>query len=299
MSKTNMELVNLAKRHGLNISVDSLKKNESGLDFLVVMTTDEKGDRWVLRIPRRNDVIPTAKKEKKILELAGPKLSVQSPNWEVYSEELIAYKLLEGVPAGTIDPEAKAYIWELDEKNVPDSFHSSLGKAMSELHNSISHDDAMRSGIKVLTPENVRTSMEERMRLVKQEFGVGEELWQRWQRWLHNDLLWPQHTAFIHGDLHAGHILINSEAYVTGIIDWTEARVDDPINDFSVHYAAFGEVAVKKLFKEYEAFGGKTWPNMYQHLLESQAAYPVGIAEFALKSGLEEYMKMAKETLQV
>lgn len=49
----------------------------------------------------------------------------------------------------------------------------------------------------------------------------------------------------------------------------------------------------------YEEAGGYVWPNMKDHVIELEAAYPVGIAEFALLSGVEEYMQMAKQALQV
>src|SRR5690606_6573610 len=121
------------------------------------------------------------------------------------SEELIAYKLLKGVPAGTIDAEAKAYVWELDEKNIPDVFHETLAKAMVDLH-AINIKEAEQAGLVIKTAEELQKSMQERMDKVKSVFGVSEELWTRWQKWLANDELWPKQTAVIHGDLHAGHI---------------------------------------------------------------------------------------------
>ncbi len=139
--------------------------------------------------------------------------------------------------------------------------------------------------------------MKKRMEKVKKTFGVSDELWQRWQTWLSKDELWPKHKVFIHGDLHPGHILIDEEARVRGFIDWTEARIDDPGNDFAVHLAAFGEEALRELIQEYEAAGGRTWPYMFEHIVELLAAYPVAIAEFAIKSGSEEYELMAKQAL--
>lgn len=51
-------------------------------------------------------------------------------------------------------------------------------------------------------------AMKQKMDAVKNEFGVGEELWNRWQSWLQKDEVWPNQTVLTHGDLHAGHILI-------------------------------------------------------------------------------------------
>lgn len=296
MTLTNDQVIEKAKRHGLEVRRDTLKYNESGLDFQVVFAMDSKGEKWVLRFPRREDVVPTAKKEKDILELVKGRLPTQVTDWIIFSEELVGYKLLKGIPAGTIDMEAKAYVWEIDEKNVPDNFHETLGSALAALHK-VNHDNVREAVLSVQTPEGIKMSMQTRMDNVKKEFGVNEELWNRWQKWLANDTIWPEQTAFIHGDLHAGHILIDEEARVTGFIDWTEARVDDPANDFVAHLAAFGEDALKRLIDAYESAGGYVWPSMFEHIVELSAAYPVGIAEFAMKSGLSEYEAMAKQTL--
>jgi macrolide phosphotransferase len=298
MNLTNDQIIELAKLHGLELQEDSLTRNESGLDFLVVMASNGQGEQWVLRIPRRPDVIPTARKERKILELVQGKLPIQTPKWEICSDELIAYKLLDGMPTGTIDPDAKAYVWEIDEKQVPDSFNETLGNALADLH-SISQLEAERAGLSVLAPEQLRNSMRARMEIVKEEFGVGEKLWSRWQKWLENEEFWPKESAFIHGDLHAGHILIDESACVTGFIDWTEARVDDPAHDFVVHLTAFGDEALVSLIESYRVAGGYVWPYMREHIYELTASYPIAIAEFAKKSGLEEFEIMAKQMLGV
>ncbi|MFC4024852.1 macrolide 2'-phosphotransferase [Oceanobacillus longus] len=296
MSLSNEQVIEKARNHGLSIDLESLQYNESGLDFQVVFATDSVGEHWVLRFPRREDVVPSARKEKRILELVGPKISVQAPKWNIFSDELIAYKLLTGIPAGTIDPEKKAYVWEIDEKNVPDAYHTTLGAAMADLHQ-INHMEAMAAELSIQTPDEIKRSMIVRMEKVKDEFGVSDELWERWQKWVTNDNLWPKQTALIHGDLHPGHILIDEEARVTGLIDWTETKVDDPANDFVSHYMAFGEDALEKLIESYRKSGGYVWSNMYEHIIELSAAYPVAIAEFAMKSGMDDMKLMAKQTL--
>ncbi|HLR52874.1 MAG TPA: macrolide 2'-phosphotransferase [Candidatus Avamphibacillus sp.] len=298
MMFTNEQVIDIAKKHGLKIQAESLKSNESGLDFRVVFAKDLEGENWVLRFPRREDVLPNAEKEKQILDLIEPRISVQTPVWEVFSNELIAYRLLKGIPTGTIDPDAGAYVWEIDERNVPDTFHDTLARAMVSLHQ-IDHEEARQAGLSVLAPEELKSSMKERMEKVKAAFGVDEALWSRWQTWLENESLWPKQTALIHGDLHAGHILIDHEAHVTGFIDWTEARVDDPAHDFGAHLTLFGEDALKELIQSYQNAGGYVWPRMYEHIKELVATYPVAIAEFAIASGLKEYEDMARQMLGV
>jgi macrolide phosphotransferase len=299
MSKTKREVIEIATKHGLNLKEDTLIFNESGLDFLAVFATDQEENQWVLRLPRREDVMPRTKDEKKALDLVNQYyVKFQAPNWSIYTDELIAYKKLDGIPAGTIDHEIQNYVWEIDINNVPDSFHETLAKVLVELH-SIPKDKVAEAGLVVQTSEEVRQSMKERMDAVKAKFGVGESLWNRWQTWLNSDELWPKKTGFIHGDIHAGHTLIDKDANVTGLIDWTEAKITDISNDFVFHYKAFGEDGLELLIKAYKEAGGYYWPKMKEHIIELNASYAVAIAEFALLSGVAEYEQMAKQALEI
>ncbi|MGF1571161.1 MAG: macrolide 2'-phosphotransferase [Nodosilinea sp.] len=195
-----------------------MQLNESGLDFQVVLATavDEVG--WILRLPRREDVLLPIDQEKQTLELIAPLLSVEVPRREICTDKLMAYRALNGVPAGTINPAEKAYVWEIDLANVPDQFLKSLAKGIVSLHQ-VSVEKAQAVGLPVKTAEEVRVEMKHRMDAVKREFGVGQTLWKRWQSWLYNDEIWMQETVLTHGDLHAGHILINAQAQVIRLID--------------------------------------------------------------------------------
>ena len=294
--RSRQEVLELSHDNGLKIEESSIQFNESGLDFQVVLATDVDGTRWILRLPRREDVLPSVDKEKRTLELIAPLLSVEVPRWTICTDELIAYRALNGVPAGTIDPEAKAYVWEIDLANVPDRFHESLARGIVSLHQ-VGVEKARSVGLPVKTAEEVRVEMKHRMDAAKREFGVGQTLWERWQSWLHNDEVWMRETVLTHGDLHAGHILINEQAQVTGFIDWTEASVADPARDFVAHYRTFGQDALNKLISAYAEAGGNTWPKMADHVIELNATFAIEIAEFALKSGLDEYRQMAVQSL--
>ena len=297
-TKSKQEVLELAHKYDLAILEDSLQFNESGLDFQVVLATDTNGEQWILRFPRREDVLPSVDKERRTLELIAPLLSVEVPRWTVCTDELIVYRALSGVPTGTIDIEAKAYVWEIDAAHPPNQFHESLAKGIASLHQ-VSIAEAQAIGLPVETAEEARAVMKQKMDLVKDEFGVGEELWNRWQSWLQKDEVWPKETVLTHGDLHAGHILIDAQAQVTGFIDWTEAAVADPARDFVAHYRTFGEDALNQLILAYAKAGGRVWPKMAEQVIELAASYPIAIAEFALKSDLDEYKQIAKQSLGV
>lgn len=293
------QVIEVTKRHQLFLKEETMQVNESGLDFQVVFAQDENGVDWVLRLPRREDVMPRTKAEKQALDLVNQYADYfQSPNWIIYTDELIAYRKLDGVPAGTIDHNIGNYVWEIDINNVPETFHKSLGRVLAELH-SIPRDKAAELDLIVHTPVEARVSMKERMLAVKEKFGVGENLWNRWQTWLNDDDMWPNKTALIHGDIHAGHMMIDKDANVTGLIDWTEAKVTDISIDFVFNYKAFGEEGLDALILAYKEAGGYSWPKMKEHIIELDAAYSVSLAEFALMSGLKEYEQIAKEALGV
>lgn len=298
MSKTIKEVMKIAVKHGLELIESTLTYDESGLDFQVVFAEDTEGKKWVLRLPRRSDVFLRTKVEKDALDIVNQHTNFEVPAWEIYTEELIAYKKLNGVPAGTIDPEAQAYVFAIDEKNVPAGFYQTLGRVLAELHQ-ISQNQATQAGIVVQTPKEVKQTMKERMRAVREKFGVSEALWNRWQTWLANDEIWPKETVLIHGDLHPGHILVDDLGNVVGLIDWTEAKVADIATDFVGHYRVFGEEGLDALIEAYKEAGGYYWARMKEHVIELSAAYPVEIAEFALISGMDEYAEMAKRELGV
>src|SRR5690625_146302 len=296
MSKTKNEVLEIAVKHGLQLIEDSMEFNESGLDFQVVFAKDQEEKEWVLRIPRRPDVFPRTKAEKTALDLINQYADFEAPDWEIYTEELIAYKKLRGITAGTIDPEAQAYVFEIDENNIPEEFYRTLGKTLAMLHR-IPQKQAEEVGIVVQTPEEVKQIMQDRMDAVKEKFWVGEVLWNRWQSWLNDEEMWPKETGMIHGDLHPGHILIEKSGSVTGLIDWTEAKIADISTDFVGHYRVFGEEGLDALIEAYKEAGGYHWHEMKEHIIELNAASPVEIAEFALISGMDEYVQMAKKEL--
>src|SRR5690606_28661625 len=109
----NNEIVALAARHGLHIT-DDIHFNEMGIDFSVGFATDLNGDQWVLRIPRRPDMSAQIRGEQNILQLAQEYLSVAVPDWQIVSDEFIAYPLLPDPPALTFDARTYAVTWNMD-----------------------------------------------------------------------------------------------------------------------------------------------------------------------------------------
>ncbi|MHD0370983.1 macrolide 2'-phosphotransferase [Mammaliicoccus sciuri] len=292
------KIFTIASECGLDIQPESISINESGLDFQVAFAEDRHGVEWVLRIPRRPEVYERTDSEKETVDFVQQHVSFEVPNWQIHKETLIAYPKLTGVPAATIDPELQQYVWEIEHKPVPQNFINTLAEVLVDLHR-ITEEELASSDIKTRTIEQIKENYQERMHKVKETYGVSPDLWNRWQTWLERDELWPNHVTMIHGDLHPGHIMVDKEANVTGLIDWTEASHADPSNDFMGHHRVFGDEGLDELIEAYDKAGGTTWPYMKEHIIELNAVFPMFIAEFALASGEAAYEKMAKKELGV
>ncbi|NGF57772.1 phosphotransferase [Parapedobacter sp. SGR-10] len=291
----NNEIVALAARHGLHIT-DDIHFNEMGIDFSVGFATDLNGDQWVLRIPRRPDMSAQIRGEQNILQLAQEYLSVAVPDWQIVSDEFIAYPLLPDPPALTFDARTYAVTWNMDMQDP--RYVTSLADTLVELHR-ISLDELAKKGVKSSTIATSRQELLEQIQLVKRELGMAHSLEKRWLQWVDNDLLWPDFTVFVHGDLYAGHILVNTEATVTGIIDWSEGQGNDPSMDFAGHIAAFGEDSLRELITVYERNGGRVWDKLFEQAVERHSASALRYAVFALTTQEEVHLQAVKAQLGV
>lgn len=287
------EFLSHAEQNGLLLGYDHMEINESGMDFLVAFAKDTQGETWVLRKPRRSDVWERAENEQKVLQVVGQRLPVEVPDWRIFTPELIAYPLLNGHPIATVDPAGGGYAWRFPQDSLTDEFFDTLAGAIAALH-SIEHSEAIQGGVRYKSPKETREAFAANIEEIKESFTIPEKLYNRWTKWLTTDSYWPDHSVLHHGDLHPPHIIVDDHQRVTGLIDWTEAEIADPGKDFVILYALFGQEGLRDLLRRYEKAGGKTWPRMHEHIAEQWAAYPALVAKFALTTGKESDMEMAR-----
>lgn len=291
------EMVSIAGRSGLRLNPGRLEINESGMDFLVAFAAEEDGRMWVLRKPRRSDVWVRAENERNVLRLVGRHLPTAVPDWRICTPDLIAYPMLSGHPVATVDPAGGGYVWRYEQSALSDVFFDSLAGALAALHR-IDHGEAAREGIRVKNPQASRQAVADNIEEIRQSFTVPDPLYGRWRSWLTDDAYWPEHSVLNHGDLHPPHIIVDGTQRVTGLIDWTEAEIADPGKDFVIYYALFGKEGLRDLLNRYERAGGRVWPGMMGHIAEQWAAYPALVAKFALTTGRDSDMAMAKGMLE-
>ena len=292
---TDEEIFELAARHGLRLEGE-LRFNEMGIDFRVAFARDADGAEWVLRIPRRGDLAEQIERERRILELAKQHLSVAVPDWRVAAPDLIAYPLLPDPPVLTFDAVTYEVTWNIDRDD--NRYTESLARVLCDLHR-VPASDAAGAGLAVADADTVRRELLADIDRVKRELGVSAELETRWRGWIDRDEYWPQHSTFVHGDLYAGHVLADAKGNISGIIDWSEARVSDPSIDFAGHLAAFGEESLRELIGLYAKCGGRTWGKMFEQARERHAASPLKYGVFAIETGSGEHIAAARAQLGV
>ncbi|GGQ36033.1 aminoglycoside phosphotransferase [Streptomyces griseomycini] len=290
------DVIALAAAHGPRLSAQSATVNEAGLDYRVVMASDATGQRWVLRIPRRVDVSGGMAAETRVLDLVAPVLAedgVAVPDWQIRSPELIAYPALPGAPGLTLTDTGEPD-WHMDPAS-PD-YAERLGRLLARLH-SITPEQAEAAGVEVRTPAQVRQAWQDDIARVSEAFTVLPALTEAWQAWLEDDTCWPEQTVMTHGEIYPAHVLFDEEGTITGVLDWTTARVDDPARDLSAQYGAAGEEMLQATLTAYEQAGGRVHPGLAAQTKHLWDASPIGYALYALTTGADTDLATAAAML--
>ncbi|NMA75940.1 MAG: phosphotransferase [Actinomycetales bacterium] len=282
------DLLALARDHGLELDGSSLRTEEMGLDFRVAFGRAHDGQRWVLRIPRRADVLSRADVEGRLLRLVAPQLDVAVPDWRINSPELIAYPLLPGLPGLSLETDGTV-TWRIDISSR--AYAESLGRMVAQLHG-IDAVDAAATGIEVRSPAQVREAWMRDLDRVAAEFEIAPALWERWRAWVAEDSYWPQHSVLTHGEIYPAHTLVEGER-ISALLDWTTAAVGDPARDLLFHQASAPPEVFEHAVGAYADGGGTPWPRLAEHCAEMFSASPVAYGLFALETGEAEHRAAA------
>lgn len=286
------EIVALAARHGLEIDPNTVRLNEAGLDYRVAHAREVTGAHWVLRIPRRPGLATGARDEALMLDLVRSRLEVTVPEWRVHAEDLIAYPLLPGEPALTIDDGEPT--WHVDLASQP--FARAYGRLVGQLHQ-VPVSDVVRAGLPTPTMAEIRAARADELARVAAEFRIAPDLREQWDGWLADPSSWPDQPTFTHGELYHAHILIADEGTITGVLDWTTAGFGDPAKDL-VFQASFAPAeAFATFLAAYQEAGGSTWPGLETHCAQLHSFTPVNYGLYALVTGEEEHRTAAQALL--
>lgn len=284
--------VDVARSHGLDLRIDEV--DETGWDFRVRHGVDADGWWWVLREPRRPEVARLIPVEARVLELLRPRLGVELPRWEVCSPELVAYRRLPGVPLASEDPMTLAYRWP---GRAPEDYFRLLGATIAELHR-VPVDGAEPTGIEIRAQGALRAETEAELAEGRRELGIPEAAEVGWRRWLRDDGYWADECRLVHRDLSPNHTLVDATGSLLGILDWTDAAVDDPAQDFAGPYLAFGPDGLDRLLQAYALAGARPHELFREHIVRlSEFRSCVSLGLHGLRTGNDNYVAIARSRL--
>lgn len=228
----------------------TVKRLGNGWDFDTYLAES----RWVFRFPRRKQVQAALHKDLALLPWLVDRVDLAVPRYHwgplrapSFPYEFSGYELLAGEMAVNVEPEP-ALVSQLGER---------LGVFFRELHalqppaELITAADLDRP---LIDPGPLRPHM--RRYLPKFVRDV-PQLADRATRFFDDPDLAP--TAYtgpprlIHADLHAEHLLLNPNDLkeISGLIDWSDARVGDPAREFACLYSWGGETMLLSMCGAY------------------------------------------------
>ncbi len=286
-------LVEIAEQRGLRVRRDTARLDDSGWDFVVVHVDGIDGRPWILRAPRRPETASAVRPERRLLALVCERLTVSVPDWRVADETLIAYPRLAGQPAAEENPVTFELHWRIDRQRPPQPYITALGLSMAQLH-TIEVTAAAATGIPVREPDAVRGRFAGHLNFGVSELGMHTSWWQRGRRWLEDDRLWSPRVVLIHGDLHPGHTLVDKDGALTGILDWTDAEIGNPGQEFVEAARKFPPHVLDELIEAYVAHGGPVWSGLRDHVVEAIAFAPLTLAVLGAEAGQQRYVDKAR-----
>jgi aminoglycoside phosphotransferase (APT) family kinase protein len=248
----------------------SIVRIEHGWDSLVF----DIDDAWIIRVPRRPEVRADLRKEAALLPLLAPKLPVPIPEVAALEDNpaafVIVHRKLRGVPmSASVDRPALA---------------GHIGGLLAALHDI---PGAPEAGLAERTAEDWladHAAFVERCQTVLRLLDSGEA--SRAESMLESYLSRPldYRPVLLHADLGPDHILCRDDA-VTGVIDWSDARVGDPALDFAWLLHGPSRDFAEALLETYVAQGGRVDPMLRERALYFHRLGPWHEVLFGLRTG--------------
>jgi aminoglycoside 2''-phosphotransferase len=228
-----------------DLKIEKIEKNAEGLINEVVIVNDQ----WVFRFAKTERSIKILENEMRILDLIGPRLTINVPQPVVRMSDCIAYPLLPGAPLSRLT----LMQFDVQDQN---RIAQQLGASMYELH------AIDVSGVRDTIPSTrapVRRAdwLELQQKARDRIYPLLQKHQTEWADALFESVLADPNSSnddlvLIHGDLASYHLLIDTPSRrLTGIIDFGMAGLGDPASDIGNLINIYGETFVSKMKPAY------------------------------------------------
>jgi aminoglycoside phosphotransferase (APT) family kinase protein len=233
------------------VAVEGLRHIGLGWEFDAFLTADG----WVFRFPRGADYTDVLATERRVHALVAAVLPprVAVPRVELVGQPTAAFpfrfaghRFLFGVPADEIAP------------SLAPATARALGQALGALH-AVPEAAALAAGVGVMDPDDPgRKHWFERGVAAAAALRGTDAVVDRAVDWLGQQSLrrppvpWPR--RLIHADLAPEHLLVDpTSGVLIGILDWTDAVLDDPAREFAAVAASCGWAFAEEVLRSYPA----------------------------------------------
>ena len=241
----------------------------------------------VLRL-RGDDDEPDVTREIALLELVRRRVPIPVPAPVAAGDAWIAYPLLAGISALTLDPQLRA--------GLAGPLAASLGEVLARLW------ATPRAEVEGLAEDDRTPLAEWRDEAAELAADLADELPEPVRRGLERFFAAPLPPAararvFSHNDLGCEHVLVEPEAgAITGIIDWSDAAVVDPAKDLGLILRDLGPEAFERAWQEARAGlpaadDPTSRARLYAHCLALEDL------AFGLETGRTAYVRSARDAL--
>ncbi|MGN6243017.1 MAG: phosphotransferase [Motilibacteraceae bacterium] len=233
------------RRPPVRLQRPTARWNDDGWDFAVLHVDDVDGAGWTFRFPRRADVAARHEAELRLRPLLAPRLPVPLPG--AAPRDLVVGLLPDGI---------SRFAGHRTLPGVPLDETALLGNGLlaSQLVGLLValHRQPARETVQVGIPEQTPAGWRDHHRALVEQVAAaapeaalapgGQRALDRLRRDLDDDALWPDRLVLCHGDVGPPHLLVDpARGVLSGVIDWTDARLGDPALDLAGVLAGCGE----------------------------------------------------------
>lgn len=251
--------------------------------------------QWVFRFPKNEEVERQIDIESRILPRLAERLPVAVPTFRFQAAAsprfprcFVGYPKLPGEPAIRLPPGAV----QLDVVIEP------LARALSALH-AFPLDAARSAGVPEQPLEVVLTEVRTdalddlpRVREIAPDAPI-----ERWHAFIEAGVEAVNRPGvLVHNDFAAEHVLVDPHSHaITGIIDWSDIAISDPVVDFAGLFHWGGEPLVRRVLETYTGSLDDDALRVARYLAACRGAMDVA---FGLDRGRPEYVAAGLEALQ-
>ena len=263
-------------------------------------TVWEVNGEYVFRFPKRPEIAPGLRKEMRLLPVLAPALPLPVPQFEYVWEGgaphegvFVGYRKIAGTELLPEHLGAGSTTTVSCSSATSDVIAGVLGGFLTTLHR-FPLQEALAAGIAEGSPAQWRAQYRAFYQRVRgRVFPLLRVEEQRtvaaiWEAFLEDEANFRFYPALIHRDLGGEHILYDAQRRtITGIIDWEDAGIGDPAQDFTGLLANFGPEFEAQVLA---AYGGPPDARLLSRTRFYKAVVPFHEVLYGLDAGLPEHV---------